>query len=311
MSKQWDILTKKLLQANPQALISWVLTGATYQGELNVELQKKDPISADLLYTVNCNEEQMVLHIEIQRQRDEEMGRRVWEYNCLASIHTGLPVYSLVIYLVKQHSIVNPLYEMKVPMGLTVHRFLFQNIKLWEIPPEVFKQENLSGLLPLLPLTKGGKRPEIVDEMIESLQQAGKTDLLPLAYAISALTFKKKHERQWLKERFANMEDILEGSWAYQEMVQKAAAKSLKQGLEQGKQQGLEQGKQQGLEQGKKDMERTLVRFVELHFPDLGPLAKQQAIQAPTSQQLQDMLDQLFVAHTADEAKAILLGQPQ
>jgi predicted transposase YdaD len=303
MSKHWDILTKKLLQANPQDLVSWVLTDAIYQGELNVELQKKDPISADLLYTVNWKGEQAVLHVEIQRQRDEEMGRRVWEYNCLTSIHTELPVYSLVIYLVKQRSIVNPPYEMKMPTGLTVHRFFFQNIKLWEIPPEVFKQENLSGLLPFLPLTKGGKRLEVVDEMIESLQQAGKTDLLPLAYAISALTFKKKTERQWIKERFEKMEDILEESWAYQEMVQKGVAKGLKQ--------GLEQGMQQGLEQGKKDMEQTLLHFVELHFPDVVPLAKQQAAQATTSQQLQEMLDHLFVARTNHEAKAILLSQQQ
>ena len=52
MSKQWDILTKMLMQANPQDLVSWILTDAVYRGEQNVELQKKDPISADLLYNI-------------------------------------------------------------------------------------------------------------------------------------------------------------------------------------------------------------------------------------------------------------------
>ena len=291
MSKQWDILTKMLMQANPQDLVSWILADAVYRGEQNVELQKKDPISADLLYNIEWSGEQIVLHIENQRKRDDEMGRRVWEYNSLASIHTGLPVYSVVIYLVKQRSIVHPPYEMKMPTGFTVHRFFFQNIKLWEIPPEVLKQENLSGLLPLLPLTKGGKRREVVEDMIESLQQAGKINLLPLAYAFSALTLRKKDEQQWLKERFKRMEDILEESWAYQEMVQKGVAK--------------------GLEQGKKDVEQIVIRFVELHFPDLVPLARQQATQTATSQQLQELLDKLFVAHTDKQAKAILLGEQQ
>jgi hypothetical protein len=63
------------------------------------------------------------------------------------------------------------------------------------------------------------------------------------------------------------------------------------------------------LKQGKKDLEHVVVRFVELHFPDLVPLAKKQAAQATTSQQLQEMLDHLFVAHTDHEARAVLLGE--
>jgi predicted transposase YdaD len=318
---EWDHLTKLLMQANPQDLVSWVLTDAIYEGELNVELQKY-PIRADLLYTVKWKGEEVALHVEFQHDSDNKMDRRAWEYNCLTSIHTGLPVYSVVIYLVKAGSIADPPYEIKLPTGFTVHRFLFQNIKLWEIPAEVLKRQKLPGLLPLLPLTEEGERREVVEDMIECLQQAGRADLLPLAYAFSALTFKEENERQWLKERFDTMEDILAESWAYQEMVQKGMAKGLerglKQGLEQGKQQGLEQGKQQGLEQGKQQgleqgklqsLEEIVVRFVEIHFPDLVPLAKQQVRLATTSQQLQEMVDKLFVAHTDREAKAVLLGQ--
>ena len=39
------------------------------------------------------------------------------------------------------------------------------------------------------------------------------------------------------------------------------------------------------------------------------PLARQQVALATTSQQLQEMLDKLFVAHADNEAKAILLGK--
>ncbi len=314
VAKIWDSLMKRLVQASPQDLVSWILNDAIYQGELNVELQKKHPVFADLLYSIEWMEKEGIFHVEFQRQRDENMGRRVWEYNYLASIHTGLPVYSVVIYLLPDSPIVDPYYEVKFPTGFTVHQFHFQNIKLWELAPEVFKEQNLPGLLPLLPLVKDGKHREVVEEMIESLQQAGREDLLPLGYAFSALLFKKKKEQQWLKERFDCMKDILEESWAYQEMVQKGVAQGLEQGLKrglkQGKQQGLEQGKQQGLEQGKQQgLEQIVVRFVELHFPDLVPLAKASAARATTPQQLQEMLDQLFVAHTEDEAGAILLGQ--
>ena len=104
---------------------------------------------------------------------------------------------------------------MKLPTGLTVHHFLFQNIKLWEIPPEVLKAQKLPGLLPLLPLTKGGDSPEVVEEMIQSLEQTGRNDLLPLAYVFSAYKFDKESEL-----RFKIMKDLLEDNWAYREMVQ-------------------------------------------------------------------------------------------
>ncbi len=88
------------------------------------------------------------------------MGRRVWEYNSLVSIRTGLTAYSVVVYLLEdEHPIVEPPYEMKVPTGVAVHHFFFENIKLWEIPPEVFKEQKGQasdkkcerGLLPINP----------------------------------------------------------------------------------------------------------------------------------------------------------------
>jgi len=150
---------------------------------------------------------------------------------------------------------------------------------------------------------KEGKRREVVEDMIESLQQAGKADLLPLGYALSALIFKGEDEEQWLKERFTIMEDILEDSWAYQEMVQKGVAKGLKQGLERGTKRGLQRGLQV--------LRTTLIRFVETHFPDQVVLAKQQAKLLTTQEQVQEMLDKLFVARTGDEAREMLLNLPK
>ena len=293
--KQWDRTIKILIQANPQDIVSWLFKSAVYQGELNVELQKKAPVFADLLYTIKLRRKKVVLHIEFQRVQDNHMARRAWEYNCLASIHTGLPVYSVVIYLLKKDPIADPPYEVQWPTGLTVHRFVFENIKLWEVPGEVIKQQKLPGLLPLLPLTQDGQSREVVEDMIESLEQAGRTDLLPLAYIFSAYTFVGENEQQWLIERFHAMKGFLEDNYAYREMVKWAQEKSL----------------QQGLQQGKKDVEHIVVRFVEFHFPALVPLAKLQAAQATTSQQLQKMFDQLLVAHTEQEARAVLLGEQQ
>jgi hypothetical protein len=77
----------------------------------------------------------------------------------LTCVRTGLPVYSVVIYLLKNHSVVEPPYTVQLPTGEIIHHFVFRNIKLWEIPPEVLLRQNLPGLLPLLPLTQGVRHP--------------------------------------------------------------------------------------------------------------------------------------------------------
>ncbi len=116
----------------------------------------------------------------------------------------------------------------------------------------------LEGLLPLLPLTQGGKSREVVEEAIARLQATGHQDLLPLSYAFAALVFTKGVDKIWLKERFDEMQDILEGSWAYQEMAKK----------------GLLKGIQQGIQQGARAMQEAAIKMVVKRFADLEELAK-------------------------------------
>ena len=325
--RHWDRMLKMLTQTQPQEFVSWILQGAVYQGDLNLELQKKAPIFADLLYTITYEGKEAVFHVEFQGKQDDRMGRRVWEYNCLACIHTELPVYSVVIYLLnkekdeneegnreKEHPIVEPPYEIEFPTGLRIHQFQFQNIKLWEISTESLKEQSLPILLPLLPLTEGGKSCEVVEEVIQGLEQADRADLLPLAYVFAAYTFEQENELQWLKERFEKMQDMLEDNCAYRQMVQWAEEKALKRGLEQGREQGreqgLERGLEQGLEQGLQAQRATVVSFVEKFFPDQLALAKQQVRFAMTLVQVQELLEKLFAARTGDEVKEILLSIP-
>ena len=120
-------------------------------------------------------------------------------------------------------------------------------------------------------------RPEIVEEMIESLDAAGKQDLLPLGYAFAALVFNKEDQRDWLRKRFDMLRDILEESWAYQEMVQKG----LQQGIEQGLEQGLEQGRQEG---ELRALRQAIVDVVQERFPDIAASVKRrvQTIEDPS-----------------------------
>src|SRR5262249_29663757 len=97
-------------------------------------------------------------------------------------------------------------------------------------------------------------------------------------------------------------ENIFEGTWVEDLIHQKG----VKQGLER----GLEQGLERGLEQGLQAQRSNLLIFVKTHFPNALALANQQVRLITTLPQAQELTENLFVAHTDDEVKAILLSLP-
>lgn len=253
MAKLWDDFMKMLVGANPQHFVSLLLSGAQFENELVTELKNRT-IEADLLYVVIWNGQKAVLHVEFQRRRDGNIGKRLWEYNILTTYLTGLPVCSFALYLRKDGNIVKPPHQQVLPDGEVVHLFYFRNVQLWELSAEMLKQPGLEGMLPLLPLTKDGAGHQAIEEMIASLSTAGKQDLLPFAYAFAALVLDSEAERDWLRKRFDMLKDVLEESWAYQEMVQKG----LEKGLEKGWKRGLKKGWKRGWKKGWKRCAKPL-----------------------------------------------------
>jgi hypothetical protein len=177
MVKPWDDLMKRLFITSPQQMVQWLIPGAQFVSERTLELKNRT-IVADILYNIVVHGKEMVLHVEFQRRSERTMGKRLWEYNALAVIASGLPVCSIVIYLKKVKRVVEPPYEMPLPIGGVSHVFFFRNVKLWEIPTEVFQQPGAEGLLPLLPLTRDGARREVVEEMIVRLLSAEKSGVV-------------------------------------------------------------------------------------------------------------------------------------
>jgi hypothetical protein len=172
--EQFDRSMRLLAERDPQALVAFLLKGAIYEGELDRELAlasyegelsreaQERVLNADELYHVLWNGEHIVLHLEFQRYGESEVPRKIWECNVLTSIITDKLVYSVVIYGLPEPSIPEPVYEIRLPNGQLTHSFSFEQVKLWEIEPEVFEQPQFVGLLPLLPLTKNGQNRESV-----------------------------------------------------------------------------------------------------------------------------------------------------
>jgi hypothetical protein len=282
MSGQWDDLMKLLIGVKPQHFVSWLLVGARFVREISKELKSRT-IEADILYEVILNGQRMILHIEFQRRRDHAMGKRLWEYNVLTMYTTGLPVCSIAFYFKKSGKVIEPPYKIMLPNGQIVHLFYFMNIKLWEIPTEALKQFGL-GLYPLLPLTKGGARQEVVNEVVTTLAAAGEKDLLALTKLVGALAFKTEAQKQWFARRFIMHDSIIEESWVYQEWVQKWR------------------------EEERQRQCQTVLDIVQERFPELVPLTKKQTDAIEDPEVLRRLIVKMGVVQTAQEAEQYLLS---
>ncbi len=282
---------KLLVGANRQHLVTLLLPGAHYENELNTELQGKT-LNADLLYNIRWNGKKAILHVEFQKRRDKDMGRRLWAYNAQTVINTGQPVCSFVIYLKKDGNVALSPFKIELPDDEVAHHFTFRTVKLWELPADVFKRPGVEGLLPLLPLARNIDRRAVVEDMIASLNSAGKSDLLPLGYAFASMILETPIDQQWLKERFALLRDIIEESWAYQEMAASGLQKGLEKGIQQGLRQGIEKGELQGLR-------RAIITIVQERFPELVDMAQERVNRMKDAEELQRLIAKISIVTTA------------
>lgn len=292
---RWDTRMKQLIGIKPQDFVSWLVPDAELVNELSEELHGRD-LDTDKLYKIRLRGQLLLLHIEFQRRSERKMDKRVWEYNVLATLAYGLPVLSFVIYLRKDSKIAESPVIWAAPNGQEIHRFYFENIKLWEIDPNILRRKGLVGLFPLLPLTQAGIGPEVIEEAIARIQtEGGETtpDLLSLLYLLTELACENDDDIHWLDRRFAMLYDVLQESKAYQKIKQ--------EGLEEGLLRGRKEGELQALHQ-------TILTIIQTRFPKIVRLAKKQTAVVDDPAVLQELITYLITAQTVEEARQHLLA---
>jgi predicted transposase YdaD len=287
MPKPYDDAMKKLVGGNPQDLVSWILPGAQFAKQLPFELSVEN-IYADGLLQVSLDGKEFLAHIEFQSSYDGRIGERLLEYNILASRqYDYLPVYSCVIYLKNHRSVPLSPFIRGLPTGEEVVRFHYHSIELGKLAAGDLLQTGLIGLLPLLPLTKDGARREVVEEMIGGLIAAEKTESLWIGYALASRVL--KDDLNWLRRRFAMLEDILRDTPVYQEVLAK--------------------GEEKGRSEGKLEAQRQiLLDIVDERFPAIARLAKQQADAIQDPEVLRRLTVKISIVKTSQEAEQYLLN---
>ena len=146
------------------------------------------------------------------------------------------------------------------------------------------EQDGFEELLPLLPLTKGGRTLATVDGMINELVARNRSDLLDLGKLCAGLVFKDEFDKLWLEERFKNVQEIIESSWVYQETLEK------------------------GIEKGRKAFRAAAISIVAARFSGLEQLAKEIVETIKDLDQLQMLVVELGIVSSQEHAKQLLLS---
>lgn len=306
VDKPWDDSLRTLVRANPQAFIWWLLGEALFIRELPHKLKTwKQEVDALLLVLVNGQE--LLLHIEFQTYHDSTMAERLLRYNVLARSEYGLPVVSWVIYLLRDGNVPQSPLRWTTPGGQEVLEFHFGVIEVAKLSPEELLHMAQPGLLPLLPLTRGGAKREVVQTMFAGLEAAGRTDLMSIGGTIASLVFNRENpvELDWLNRRLHKMHDLLRESPFFQEILQEGREEGLQEGLQKGLQEGLQKLHQEKLEA----LRETLLKVVQARFPKVVRLAKGQAAIIDDLETLEDLIVKVSTAQNAKEAKRYLLDE--
>ena len=230
----------------------------------------------------------MLLHIEFQTYNDLEMAERLLRYNVLARTEYKLPVVSCVIYLLRDGKVPSSQLIWDSPIGRDVIHFFFESIELGKLASDDLLAMEQPGLLPLLPLTRGGTKKEVMEQMFARLQDSEQVDLLAIGSTLASLVFKREpsSDLEWLHRRLREMHDVLRESPYYQEILQE----------------GREEGKLEG-------QRELLLALVQARFPEMARLTKKLVTVIDDPASLQDVTIKISMAQTDKEVQQYLLEE--
>jgi predicted transposase YdaD len=234
---------------------------------------------------------------------------KMLDYGSLLDLKYRLPIYTRIVVLLERGmpKQIPQRYERR--SGGHIRSMDLQIIKPWEIPPRKALVAGHPALLPWVTLLATSEA-----EQEEALRRLAATRNRDMALRMALLAGLRYGNKEKIIERFEQMltEEILEESWYYHKLVDRATEKAMARGLAQGIEKGIEQGIEKGIEQGiEKGVERgqlegerkILKRLLMARFGAIPDWAEQKLAAAP-SDTLEIWSERILTATSLEEVLA-------
>jgi hypothetical protein len=177
-------------------------------------------MEVDGLMEVEVEGASAIYRFEFQIYYDGQMAERLLRYNIEIWGTYGLPVYSFVIHLLGDGEIAASPLCLMMPDGQEIVTFRYGTIEISQLEPEDIMRTGKTFLQAFLPLTRGGAKREVVEQMSQALHRTGNVDLELVGLAFASLAFRKEPEDlDWLLRSFSHMHNILEDTPLFQEII--------------------------------------------------------------------------------------------
>lgn len=165
---------KRLIQTHPADVLALTLPGADYLDTLPVDVAAEPQLALDTLLRVRYQGIECAVDLEAEARARPDMGRRLFEYGARATIVTGLPIISIVLWLEPGGTPPPSPFELRAADRLIAH-WHFSGIEVYKLSAEQLIGPGLPGLLPLVPFTVEGGDLATVERATRLVQERAPT----------------------------------------------------------------------------------------------------------------------------------------
>jgi hypothetical protein len=277
----FDRVLKVLAREYVPQFLELALPGTPLQvvGTLeNVELALPEE-RLDFAHRLVYGEHEYVLHIEFQTEHRADTPQRLFVYSALLTRQLRLPVLTVVFYLTRRSVPLPDAYEVQVG-GVTVNRFEYPVVKLWEYADEI-AAGRWPELAPLLVSLVGEQPDETIlvrarELILQEQDHRKRANLLACAVTIGARYFDKAFLWQFFREEI--------------EMIREATF------VEDWLEERLEEGLQQGLQQARL---ADVLRILRWRFGEL-PLSLEERLSLLKAEELEPLVTEALQASSLE-----------
>ncbi|MDB9519781.1 hypothetical protein PN466_22820 [Roseofilum reptotaenium CS-1145] len=287
MAKPADIGSKRLIGLNPDRWVEWVTKMPDLQ-YIGMESTSFEWVSrqTDVLLRVRSPQQGEFLVVnELQLYYNAQMPRRMQAYAALAEEKYQLPVYPVLVNLLKPDG-KQPIptrYESEFG-GLKALRE-YKVINLWEIEARTILDPPIRPLIPFVPLLKNGDQELVVQEAVRRLRADEQLqDFETLLGFFANFVLDTNLVKQILRWDMS----VLEASPLYREMLEQARKTVLQQGIEQ----GIEQERRKTVENLMRLRFQTIDPELEAIVPKLIALPTEEVFSLILQKSQQELLEQ-------------------
>jgi len=225
--KKADISTKRLISLAPDRWIQWLMgrSGLKVLQIISSEFQWVARESDVLVKAQSPDLGEFLILNELQLRYNQQVPRRMRAYTAMASEKYQLPVYAVLINLLEASSgTIASSFESNFAGLKAIQEY--QVINLWEVDVDIVFQRNLSTLLPLVPILKGGGSEQVIRRALTQLRVQGQPgELESMLGFFATYVLDLDLVQQILRLDMA----ILEQSPLYQEIVQRSEQRGIEQ----------------------------------------------------------------------------------